>query len=97
MVICQGRGCNHKRQAMRLDLQHKPYEALRVQSGGKCWSSSYIENNFKRVKQRCNVSKQRAGCAWDRMDEWRCRQKQTVERRCNQRQCVDVPRVQLQL
>ena len=29
-VICQGHGCNCKRQVMRPDLQHKPYEALRV-------------------------------------------------------------------
>ena len=53
------------------DLQHKPYEALRVQSGGKCWSPSGIENNFKRAKQRCNMSKQRAGCVWDQADERR--------------------------
>ena len=64
---------------MRQDLQHKPYEAVRVRSGGKCWSPSDIENDFKRVKQRCNVSEQRAGCAWDWTDEQRCRWKWTAE------------------
>ena len=57
---------------MQPDLQHKPYEALRVQSGGKCWSSSDIENEFKRAKQRHNVSEQRVGCAWDWVDEQWC-------------------------
>ena len=28
-LICQGCGCDHKRQAIRPDLQCKPYEALR--------------------------------------------------------------------
>ena len=62
---------------MRPDPQHKPYEALRVQSGGKCWSPSDIEKGFKREKWRHNVSKQKVGCEWDWMDEQRCRQKQT--------------------
>ena len=63
--MCQGCSCDHKRHAMWLDLQRKPYEALRVQSGGKCWSPSDIENKFKIVKWRCNASKQRAGCVQD--------------------------------
>ena len=71
---------------MRLDLQCKAYEALRVQSGGKHGSPNNIENNFKRAKQRHNMGEQRVGCAQDWMDEWRCGQKQTGDWRCNQRQ-----------
>ena len=74
------------------DLQRKPYEALRVQSGGKCWSPSDIENDFKREKWSCNVSKQRARCAWDQTDEWRCRQQWTSDWRCDWRQCMNAER-----
>ena len=68
------------------DLQHKPYEALRVRSGGKCWSPSDIENKFERVKWRHNVSEQRVGCARDRADEQRCVQQRTSNQRCDWRQ-----------
>ena len=51
-----------KRCVMQPDLQHKPYEALRVQSGGKCWSPSDIENEFKREKQRHNMSEESGVC-----------------------------------
>ena len=72
------------------DLQRKPYEALRVQSGGKCWSPSDIENEFKRVKWRCNVSEQRVGCAWDRANERRCMRQWTSDWRCSQRQHMNM-------
>ena len=78
-----------KRCAMWPDLQRKPYEALRVRSGGKCWSPSDIENEFKRVKLRRNVSEQRAGCAQDRVDEQQCMRQRTSDRRCDRRQCTN--------
>ena len=74
------------------DLQCKPYEALRVRSGGKCWSPSDVENNFKRVKRRRNVSEQRVGCAWDQMDERRGVQQRTSDQRCDQRQRMNAER-----
>ena len=92
VVMCQGHGCDCKRQVMRPDPQHKPYEALRVQSRGKCWSPSDIENNFKRVKWRCSMSKQRAGCMQDQMDEQRCGWKQTGKPRGEWKWCVSTER-----
>ena len=77
---------------MWLDLQRKPYEALRVQSVGKCWSPSDVENGFKRAKQRRNVSEQRVGCARDRTDEWRCVRQWISDWRCDQRQCTNAER-----
>ena len=77
---------------MRPDLQCKPYEALRVQSGGKYWSPSDVDNHFKRVKQRCNMSKQRVGCVQDWMDEQRCGQKWTVKQRGEWRWHTNVER-----
>ena len=40
LAMCQGHGCDHKRWAMRPDLQHKPYGALTVWFRDKCWSPS---------------------------------------------------------
>ena len=60
-MMCQGCSCDHKRCVMWLDLQRKPYEALRVQSGGKCWSPSNIENEFKRVVMEVQCERTESG------------------------------------
>ena len=38
------------------------------------------------------MSEQRVGCAWDRMDEWRCVQQQTSDQRCDRRQHMNAER-----
>ena len=38
VLMCQAHGCNHKRQAMRVDPQCKPIGALTVWFGDKCQS-----------------------------------------------------------
>ena len=75
---------------MQLDLQRKPYEALRVRSGGKCWSPSDIENKFERAKRRRNMSEQRVGCARDWADERWCVRQWTSDWRCDRRQRMNV-------